>query len=135
MKNLSSNIVRFALVLVVVVLGGLAVWAQNKADIKEKYKGFCSDNWSSGDRESYRELREMNVAAGGVLDVDAGRNGGISVKGESRSDILVRACVQAWGQTMDAAKAAVASVKVTTAGGIRADGPEESNYSVSFEIL
>jgi hypothetical protein len=135
MKNLSSNIVRLALVLVVFALGGLAVQAQNKAEVKEKNKGFCSDNWSSGDRESYRELREMNVAAGGVLDVDAGRNGGISVKGESRSDILVRACVQAWGQTMDAAKAAVASEKVSTTGGVRADGPEESNYSVSFEIL
>jgi hypothetical protein len=137
MKNVSSNIFRLALVLAVCMLGGLAIQAQNKAEAKEKYnKGFCSENWNSGgDRESYHELREMNVAAGGVLDVDAGRNGGISVKGESRSDVLVRACVQAWGQTMDAAKAAVASVKVSTAGGVRADGPEESNYSVSFEIL
>ena len=137
MKNLSSYLVRLALVLAVFALGGLAVQAQNKTEIKEKNKGFCSDNnWNSGsDRESYRELREMNVAAGGVLDVDAGRNGGISVKGESRSDVLVRACVQAWGQTTDAAKAAVASVKISTAGGVRAEGPEESNYSVSFEIL
>jgi hypothetical protein len=135
MKNLSSNIFRLALLSVVCTLGGLAIQAQNKAEVKEKNKGFCSDNWSSDGKESYRELREMNVSAAGVLDVDSGRNGGISVKGESRSDVLVRACVQAWGQTADAAKATVAGVKVSTAGGIRADGPEESNYSVSFEIL
>ena len=138
MKNSSSYIFRLALIAAVFMLGGLAIQAQNKADVKEKNKGgFCSDNnsWSSDNKESFRELREMNVAAGGVIDADAGRNGGISVKGENRSDVLVRACVQAWGETMDAAKAAVASVKVSTAGAIRADGPEESNYSVSFEIL
>jgi len=49
--------------------------------------------------------------------------------------VLIRACVQAWGQTLDAAKANVASVKVSTGGAIRAEGPEESNYSVSFQIL
>lgn len=131
-----------AAVVLAVVLCGFAVQGQEKADIKsnkaelkEKSKGFCSDNWSSGDRESFRELREMTVAAGGTLDVDSGRNGGIGIKGENRSDVLVRACVQAWGSTAEAAKAAVAAVKVSTAGGVRAEGPDDSNYSVSFEIL
>jgi hypothetical protein len=78
----------------------------------------------------------MSIPAEGKLDVDSGRNGGISIKGENRPDISVRACVQAWGSTLDAAKAAVANVRITTQGGVvRADGPDESNYSVSFQIL
>jgi hypothetical protein len=114
--------------------------AQGKLDTKDKIKdrsnSFCSsENWSSDSKESYRELREMTVAAGGTLDVDSGRNGGISVKGENRSDILVRACVQAWGDTLDAAKAAVAGVTVSTAGGVRASGGQDENYSVSYQIL
>jgi DUF4097 and DUF4098 domain-containing protein YvlB len=137
---LSSRVINSTLVLVICLLCGLIASGQTvisaKEKIKEKNANFCSDqNWSSDNKESFRDLREMTLPAGGVISVDSGRNGGISVKGENRSDVLVRACVQAWGTTLDEAKAAVASVKVTTTGGIRADGPEESNYSVSFQIL
>ena len=137
---MSSRVINSALVLVICLLCGLIASGQTTLNVKEKIKertsNFCSDqNWSSDDKEQYRDLREMTIPAGGTLDVDAGRNGGISVKGENRSDILVRACVQAWGSTLDAAKAAVAGVKINTTGGIRADGPDESNYSVSYQIL
>ncbi|HYJ91774.1 MAG TPA: DUF4097 family beta strand repeat-containing protein [Pyrinomonadaceae bacterium] len=133
-SRLSSMGLGLAIILTGLLFGGIAV-GQEKEKIKEQSSGFCSENWSSDNKESFRELREMTMAAGGVLDVDAGKNGGIRVSGENRADVLVRACVQAWGTTVDAAKAAVSSVKVTTAGGVRAEGPEESNYSVSFEIL
>jgi DUF4097 and DUF4098 domain-containing protein YvlB len=135
---LSSKVINSALVLVICLACGLIASGQNKVDIREKVKdksrSFCSENWSSDGKESYRDLREITVPAGGVIDVDSGQNGGISVKGENRSDVLVRACVQAWGTTVDAAKTAVASVRVTTTGGIKAEGPDE-NYSVSFELL
>ena len=136
MKNfrLSSIFTLLALVMTGLMVAGTTV-GQDKEKIKDKSDGFCSENWSSDNKESFRELREMNVAAGGVLDVDAGKNGGIGVRGDNRSDILIRACVQAWGPTVESAKAAVGSVTVTTAGAIRAQGPDESNYSVSFEIL
>jgi hypothetical protein len=141
MKELmSSRLFNSALILTVCLLCGLIASGQTKLDVKEKISekssGFCTENgWSSDNKESYRDLREMTVPAGGTLDVDAGRNGGISVKGENRSNILVRACVQAWGSTLDAAKSAVAAVSINTTGGIRAEGPDESNYSVSFQIL
>jgi hypothetical protein len=142
----ASKLINTTLVLVIFLVCGIVAAGQEKVIDKEvlkeavkekvKNKSFCGqENWSSDDKVQFRELREMTVAAGGVLDVDAGRNGGISVKGENRSDILVRACVQAWGATEDASRAAVAAVKITTAGGVRADGPDESNYSVSFQIL
>ena len=141
---MSSRVINSALVLVICLVTGLIASGQEKMDkssVKEaaKYKNkeFCSssDNWSSNNKESYRELRESTAPGGGLIDVDAGRNGGISVKGENRSDVLVRACVQAWGDTMDAAKAAVSSVSISTGSLIRANGPDESNYSVSFQIL
>src|SRR6476469_7835835 len=98
MKNfrLSSLFVGLSLVLTGMFIVGTAV-AQDKEKIKDKPSGFCSENWSSDNKESFRELREMSIAAGGVLDVDAGKNVGIGVRGDNRSDILVRACVQAWG--------------------------------------
>ena len=136
-----SRVINSTLVLVICLLCGLIASGQTTLDVREKVKdkssSFCSDNnnWSSDNKESFRDLREMTVPAGGPLNVDSGRNGGISVKGENRSDVLIRACVQAWGTTLDAAKSAVASVRITTSGGIRADGPEDSNYSVSFQLL
>lgn len=103
---------------------------------EEKYKEFCSNNnWNGGDKVSTSELREMTVAATSRLEVDGARNGGISVRGENRSDILVRACVQAWGSSEEAAKSLASSVRVNTGSVIKADGPSENGWSVSYEIL
>lgn len=104
-----------------------------------RYKEFCSNNnWNGGDKVSTSELREMTVAATSRLEVDGARNGGISVRGENRSDILVRACVQAWGSSEEAAKSLASSVRVNTGGVIKADGPDDgygkSSWSVSYEI-
>jgi hypothetical protein len=103
--------------------------------LKEKSKGFCTNqNWN-GDKVSTNELREQTVAATGRLEVDGARNGGISVRGENRSDVLVRACVQAWGSSEQEAKSLASSVRVNTGSLIKADGPDENNWSVSYEIL
>jgi hypothetical protein len=138
---LNSNKIRFCfygLLLSAFVLGGVeASSAQDKDKNKEKnYRSeFCSDNWSNGDKVSSRDLRETTVS-GGSLTVDGKRNGGISVKGENRSDVLVRACVQAWGKTDDEAKSLAKSVRIETTGTIRAEGgSEETNWSVSYQIL
>lgn len=99
-------------------------------------KGFCEgDNWSNGDKVSFRELREMNVAASGSLAVDGGRNGGIRIKGADRSDVLVRACVQTWGTSAEAAKSLASGIRISTTGTIKADAPDEQQWGVSYEIL
>lgn len=111
--------------------------AKTVGEHKSGSRTFCSDDhWGESDRVSFRELREMTLASTGSLRVDAGTNGGISVKGEDRNDILVRACVQAWGDTDEAAKNAVAAVKVNTAGEIGAESSAgNKNWSVSYQIL
>ncbi len=99
-------------------------------------KVFCSNNnWSDEDRVSISDLREMTVVSSGALTVDAGRNGGISVKGEDRNDVLVKACVQAWGPTEEAARSLAAGINVNTSSEIKADGPRDSGWSVSFQIV
>lgn len=106
----------------------------HKAEYKEKYKESCSKNWSNGDKVSISDLRETTIASAGSLNIDAGRNGGIKVRGESRSDVLLRACVQAWGISEEAAKSIASSIKINTAGGmVKAEGPEENGWSVSYE--
>lgn len=109
-----------------------------KTHVEAKTKAFCSsNNWSSDSKVSVSDLRETTVAAGGTINVDAGRNGGVSVKGDDRNDVLVRACVQTWGTSEEAARAIAASVRINTAGTIKADGPnsDENGWSVSYQIM
>jgi len=130
MKVISN--VRYYLLLVI-LLSASSVFAQKE----NKENGFCSDNWnwSDGGRVSARDLRETTVAATSSLNVDAGKNGGISIKGENRSDILIRACVQAWGKTQEDADAIAKSIRIETGSNVRADVPSGTdNYGVSFQI-
>jgi len=128
--------IRSSIVIALAILAlGLNALAQNKADDKGKYKEFCSsNNWSSDDRVSFNEVREMTLPATGAVNVDGGQNGGIRVRGENRSDVQVRACVQAWGKTDEAAKAAASGVRIDTGSVIKAEGGDDRNWSVSYEI-
>ena len=144
MNYLSRNLKYLATACVAAMIGITAVSVigqetdkiKAKADKSDKSRGFCeNNNWSDGGRVSVSDLREMTIPPTGTVNVDAGQNGGISVKGEDRGDVLIRACVQAWAPTDEAAKAAATSVKINTSGEIRADGPSgDKNWSVSYEI-
>lgn len=107
--------------------GKMAVKGEHKMS-----KEFCSNNWSNGEKVSVNDLREMPVPSSGILNIDGGRNGGIRVIGENRTDVLIRACVQAWGSTEEAARAIVSGIRISTNGIIKADGPGEG-WSVSYE--
>jgi len=133
-RNLRA--VAFIVLLGTVCLFAVSISAQNKAESKTKYREFCSnDNYSSGDRVNFRELREMTVPATGSLDVDGGQNGGIRVVGENRSDVFIRACIQTWGKTDEAAKALAADIKIGTGGTIKAESSSgDKDWSVSYEI-
>jgi Putative adhesin len=95
---------------------------------------WCHDN-GSGDRASHCEVREATIAANNPLDIDAGRNGGIHVRGADRSDAYVRARIVGYADTDAEARRIVAAVQIDTAGGrVRADGPGDDRWSVSFEV-
>jgi hypothetical protein len=150
MNSFARNLRYFGIAMIAAVFGIAAVSALGQAPDKEKHKAekteykdksrsFCeNNNWSNGDKVSVSDLREMTVASTGSIRVDAGKNGGVTVKGEDRSDVLVRACVQAWGATEEAARAAASAVKIGTGSEIKADGPSsgsDQQWSVSYQIL
>ncbi len=97
---------------------------------------WCRDS-DGGDRGRYCEVREQTLPARSSLAVDAGRNGGVSVKAWDRNQVLVRAKVQAWARTDEDARDLARDVTVRTDGTIQADGPEterRTGWSVSYEI-
>ena len=101
-------------------------------------KTMTCDDGDRSQRGHYCEIREVSVPAGGQLDVDAGTNGGISIKGANRNDILVRSKVQAYRDDDAESRQVVAAVRVETSGGqVRATGPssEQHGWSVSYEIF
>jgi len=134
---MTTQFYRYALALVIICLPGLIVSAQNSAEYKTKNKEFCQNyNYSNSDKVSYKETREITLSAGSLVNVDGRRNGGIRVKGENRSDVLVLACVQTVGITDEEARAAAKNVRIETGSTILAEGAsEELNWAVSYEIL
>ena len=99
----------------------------------------CENGGSDGDRARHCEIREQTVPGVGRLNVDAGQNGGATVKGWLRSEVLVRARVESAGDTQAAAAAMASQVTIDSSGGqVRATGPESMNnawWSVSYEIF
>ena len=100
----------------------------------------CEDSWrGSGRQQRFCEMREYPQAAASRIIADGRTNGGISVKGWERTDMLVRAKVEAWAPSEGEARTIVNQVNVQTAGGnIRADAPDfgrERGWAVSYEIF
>src|SRR5258708_32297946 len=71
------------------------------ASLAQKGEGSldCRD-WGGNDRlQNHCEIKEQTVPAGSPITVDAGQNGGVSVKGWDRNEGLVRPRVQTAGAT------------------------------------
>ena len=87
------------------------------------------------------EIRESHMSAGSRLDVDAAPNGGIHVVAWDKHEILVRAKVEAWGESKSEAQSTLAQVKVIAENQkVHSTGPKESGHhswgwSTSFEIF
>ena len=108
-------------------------------DNREK-KMTCNDNNWGGDRAHHCDIREQSFAGPGKLSVDGGVNGGATVKGWLRNDVLVRAKVESWGESDAQSRLLASQVRVDATGPeIRATGPEStgdnSGWSVSYEIF
>lgn len=129
-----------AVILIVGLLGANVCLAQDKSEQK-KSDEFCQ-SWNSGDRSSYNEVREYTVASSGSVTVDGGMNGGVSVIGEDRNDVFIRACIQGQAKTDEEARSLVKSINIQTGGVIKAEGPadaakgwgENKGWGVSFRI-
>jgi len=93
------------------------------------------------DREVHCEVRETTLAATGALEVNARPNGGITVEGWDRDEVLVRARVRTQARSGEEARALAAEIQVRTEGGrVSAEGPRESSrdgggWSVSYQVF
>ena len=109
-------------------------------DNNEKQMTCQTGNYDS-DGVRHCEVREQTVAAIGRLSVDASRNGGVSVKGWLRNEVLVRARVEASAENEGAAANLASRISIDGSGGqVRATGPESGDnnnswWSVSYEIF
>jgi DUF4097 and DUF4098 domain-containing protein YvlB len=117
------------------VVAAAAAFAQTDPQPRMK----CEGNHSDGNRSRFCEIREQTIGFPGQLNVDGRENGGISVFGWSRQDVLVRSKVEAHAESDSQAKAMAGLVRVnTSAGKVAADGPTMENnrsWSVSYEIF
>jgi DUF4097 and DUF4098 domain-containing protein YvlB len=99
----------------------------------------CQSGGYDSERARHCEIREQSVPAIGRLNVDAARNGGVTIKGWRRSDMLVRARVEASGDSEASAATMASQVWIDSSGGqVRAMGPQSvnnSSWSVSYEIF
>jgi hypothetical protein len=120
-----------------IATGGVPLLAQLQNNSDKQLT--CSNRGNDRDRARHCEIREQSLASIGRLTIDAGPNGGATVKGWLRGDVLVRARVEASGETEGAAANLASRVMVDSSGGqVRATGPEaadNSGWSVSYEIF
>jgi DUF4097 and DUF4098 domain-containing protein YvlB len=133
---------RVSLTAALLVVSALALPAQ----VRNRDGDFGRADWCNESRgfgpsrsASHCEIREATLSRQSKIDVDAGANGGIAVRGWDSGDVHVRARISAYAPTDAEARAIVGQVTlVTTDGRIRADGPEtrrDASWSVSFEVM
>lgn len=138
--------IKFVLLMSVLLLFGCSAMATEttviteettkivKNEKKDTY-GFCDRNWNNNRKVSVKELREIPISRTNLLSVDGQKNGGISVKGEDRSDILVKACVRVWAESESEANSALKNIKISTDSVVKAENTPEKGWSVSYEVL
>lgn len=94
-----------------------------------------------GDRDGERVCNEVErtmAMPGGTLSVDGRVNGGVTVIGEDRRDVLVRVVVQAHARSKARAEDIAEAVEIHVENGrVYATGPDGRNresWSASFEV-
>jgi hypothetical protein len=120
--------------LAAVFIAGPVLAQSRRGGFGQSAEAWC-DEGGGGDRASHCEVRAAAIAANNPLDIDAGRNGGIHVHGADRADASLRAKIVGYADTDAEARRIVAAVQIDMAGGrVRADGPSDDRWSVSFEL-
>lgn len=128
---------RSAFILTLTLVTALSAFA-NKDEDKDKGMA-CRDDWHSDRLSNHCEIKEQTLPAAGAISVDGRQNGGVSVKGWDRNEILARARIQTAAPTQAEADALAQQITVQTAGAkIFANGPENGRdhyWSVSYEVF
>lgn len=98
----------------------------------------CNNGNNNRDGQRFCEVREQRLPATAQLSVNAEPNGGISVHGWSRSEVLLRVKVEAQAPTEAEARSIASAVTVRAGTEIRSDGPRSEHdrrWNVSYELF
>src|SRR3989475_3173253 len=131
-KNMKKSF-RCALAALAIVgfIGGAT--AQKKSDSSLE----CRDGRGDDRLQSHCEIKEQTLPAGGIITVDGKQNGGISIKGWERNEVLVRSRIQTQAPTQAEADQLAREVRIETAGlRIHAPGPQNrraTQWSRSYQ--
>ena len=134
--KLTPVIARYAVPFLVVLIPASGQFRENT-----RPKLGCEATWKDDSSERSCEIRESRLPATQRLEVLASPNGGITLRGWNRSEILVRARVEARATTPADAKALASQVQIQAgAGRLTASGPQRNNYkdawwTVSYEVF
>lgn len=134
-----KTLAHLALICGALCLAAATAFAQGGEN--NRYSLACRDyDDSDNDRRAQHcEVKEQTLAASGTINVDGRQNGGISIKGWERSDVLVRYRIRTQAPTQAEADNLASQIRVSTAGGqIRAEGPEQmrrAHWDVGYEIF
>lgn len=119
------------------VSAGVPLFAQMHDNSEKQLT--CQNGGYDSDRARHCEIREQTLPSIGRLSLDSNPNGGVSVKGWLRPDVLVRARIEASAETDSAAASLASQVLIDGSGGeVKANGPESrdpSGWSVTYEVF
>jgi hypothetical protein len=116
------------------LLGGAAGAQQDDGD----WLARCEEQ-GRGERAVFCEVRPASLElVAGALEVDAGRNGGVSVRGGAVGQVQLSARVQAYAATDARAREIAQGIRISAADGrVSASGPgtgERESWSVSYVV-
>jgi hypothetical protein len=128
---------RWTLVVVAAVSVAVPLAAQDTLSRADRFMRDC-DDFGRRDSERFCEVRDVTVAAGQRVYVDARENGSVRFFGSDRRDVLVRALIQSYAETRADAEALAKDVRIQTGGDrVYADGPDNrrrQGWYVSYEV-
>ncbi|MEO8128403.1 MAG: DUF4097 family beta strand repeat-containing protein [Bryobacteraceae bacterium] len=130
---------RLPIVGIAVLAASLGAQAQMQDNQERRLNCDQQSDRQGGRSALHCEIKEQMMPASGRIVVDGGQNGGVSVKGWLRNDVLIRSKIQTGAPTFGEARDLSQQINISAAGGqIVASGPQSGNdrsWSVSYEIF
>lgn len=128
---------RRTLVTLLVTTITLPLAAQDTESRADRFLRDC-DQFGRSDSERFCEVRDVRMAAGQRVYVDARENGSVRFFGSDRNDVLVRALIQAYADTRSDAESLAKEVRIQASSDrVYADGPSNrrrTGWYVSYEV-
>ncbi|HKP86531.1 MAG TPA: DUF4097 family beta strand repeat-containing protein [Blastocatellia bacterium] len=145
---------KLAIVFAIVLLTSVAARASNNGAQKNSAEGASVERYLDEDCQQMQrysmtdlpvrliaqEEKRIPRSAVEVLNVEGSRNGGVSIKGWSQPDILVKACKLAGAETKEEAQALLDQLTISTDNGkVRSETPAKNmngrhSWVVQFRI-